>query len=152
MADQIQISDKSDLKLLVITRGIVIDNNGYILIMRRDGVTTWNPNRWEVPGGKPKVGENLNECIENEVFEETSLTVKIDVNSIVSNSHVEHDFAKYNGYLIVEVCAICRVIGYNNVKISGEHTEYKWVNKYEALTYDLTKQSRNAIAAFLEKI
>ncbi len=152
MADNIPTKQEKSLNILLSVRGIIIENNGMILLTRRSYESSWNPGRWEVPGGKPKSGENLQECLQNEVFEETGLTVRLIDNYIITNSHIEHEYEKYINHLVIESCGLCKLIGPNRVILNPENCEFIWVNKYEALTYDLTKQSRNAIATFFDKI
>jgi len=49
-----------------------IDGSVEVLFLRNDR------NEWELPGGRPEVGEKREECLSREIREETGLAVEVD--------------------------------------------------------------------------
>lgn len=106
----------------------LIEKDEKYLIARR---STGDPNvlgKWEFPGGKVKDGEREEIAIEREIKEEFEMDIK--ANKFVTNSIFEYPKK------IVDLRL------YECKYLSGEfhlhdHSEYKWVTKYELLNYDL---------------
>lgn len=147
------IIKETPLKILISIRAIIYDSNEKILLVRRAKDTTWNPGVFELPGGKPKFGENLNECIANEIFEETGLSINIQGESRIIGSHIENTNIKYKDFLVLEATTICDLIGSNHVILSNEHSEYMWKDKFEIMRLsNITKQTRTSIASFFKMI
>lgn len=53
----------------------VIERDGRILLVRKSANDPHNPQRWELPGGRLKSSEGLDEAIVREVSEETGLVI-----------------------------------------------------------------------------
>jgi ADP-ribose pyrophosphatase YjhB (NUDIX family) len=53
--------------------GIVVDDEGQVLVIRRR-----DNNRWEPPGGVLELDETFEAGVRREVWEETGLTVRVD--------------------------------------------------------------------------
>jgi 8-oxo-dGTP pyrophosphatase MutT (NUDIX family) len=60
-----------DVLLFVGARGIVRDDAGRVLLIRRS-----DNGYWALPAGAMELGESIAECAAREVFEETGLTVR----------------------------------------------------------------------------
>lgn len=78
----------------------VIWKNGEILITKRKKNTLLG-GLWEFPGGKQKNNENIEECIQREIFEELSINVKV-LNYITT---VEHKYSHFSITLHAYHCA-----------------------------------------------
>ena len=55
-------------------KAFVAEGKG-LLMVRKSGADPVQPNRWEVPGGRMEEGEDLDEQIKREVFEETGIII-----------------------------------------------------------------------------
>jgi len=53
--------------------GIVVDNSGQVLVIRRR-----DNGHWEPPGGVLEIGESFEDGVRREIHEETGITVSVD--------------------------------------------------------------------------
>lgn len=85
---------------------------------------------WEFPIGHMKKGEELYSCAKREVMEETGLTgFELDIN-------FHHYFTIKKEYLAdisFKTIHLFLVEAKEEVTISSEHLDYKWVNQEEAI-------------------
>ena len=79
-----------------------------ILVVKRHPKSRHNPEQWELPGGKCEKEEYFDETLIREFKEETGLDVELG------------DF--YDAYVDCDDF---------EVKISDEHTDFKWIGKEE---------------------
>lgn len=106
----------------------LIEDKDKILIAKR---STGNPEilgKWEFPGGKVEVGETEFKALEREMKEEFDIEVKTKkfiVNSVCKSPTNEINLKLYK----------CEYIS-GSFKLHA-HSEFKWVNKEDLLTYDL---------------
>ena len=103
----------------------LIKKNGKFLILKRGLETKHYPGHWDFPGGKLEHGEGPKEGLVREVKEETSLDVKV-LSPIFSYLETKNTFA----YIVVYNC---KLVG-GKIKLSFEHTDYKWVSGKELLS------------------
>jgi len=98
-------------------RGL-LKQNDEILILKRHPNSRTNPNRWELPGGKVDPGEDFDKALIREFDEETNLEIKI--NDLIGA--VQEDFPHKRTVAIVMNVEIIS----GEIKISDEHTDWKW--------------------------
>ena len=99
-------------------RGIIKNDSGEILIVKRHPKSKTDPEMWELPGGKVERGEFFADALVREIKEETNLDVEIgDFCEAVQNDYSHKRTVQLMMYLI-------NVEG--EVKISDEHTEFMW--------------------------
>lgn len=82
--------------------------------------------KWQLPGGRLNEGESWDEGLRREIREETGIT-DVEILSITSV-----DNWAFRGVLMYGVYFLCRTNG-TEVRISGEHTAYRWVGKNDNL-------------------
>ena len=108
-------------------RGIIKNDSGEILIVRRHPKSRTDPEMWELPGGKVEKGEHFADALVREIKEETNLDVNVgDFCEAVQNDYSHKRTVQLMMYLDdVE----------GSVAISEEHTEYMWasIEKIESL-------------------
>lgn len=104
-------------------KGIIVKEDK-ILVAKRALTDKFGAGNWEIIGGKLEFGEDTETCLRREVKEEVSL--EIDIEGIVYAKNVVMD-KDMQMLLVVYLC------NYRNgeVKISDEHTDFKWVSKEE---------------------
>jgi len=118
----------------------IIKEGDKILVLKRALDAETYPGFWDFPGGKLEAGENPEKGLEREVLEETGL--KVDVIKPVS---VFHEIL--NGRGNVFIAHICKKVS-GEVRLSHEHTEFKWVTKEEL---SKIKMCENFIKDLLKK-
>lgn len=116
--------------------GAFIQNkNGEFLIVKRSDVDEFMAGMWELPGGGIEVGENSQEGLKREVFEETGLHV------IVGKPLGVHDYM-YNGgnesVHRVEITFLCSFKESDIVHLSFEHSDYKWISPSEIKNWNFS--------------
>lgn len=106
----------------------LIYKEGKILIARR---LTGDVNifgKWEFPGGKVKPYETDKKAIEREIMEEFELQIK-------AKNFITNNIYKYPNKTINLKLYRCDYIE-GNIKLH-DHSEYKWVDLEELLSYDM---------------
>lgn len=104
--------------------GCVIFKENKILLLRRSIKETSKHGLYELPGGKQELGESLIDTAIKETQEESGLSVKIMKKL---DPHIDHDMKKiYHGYMAI-------VDGEQNIQLSEEHDEYRWLTIRDAL-------------------
>jgi len=114
-----------DKPLFIVPQKAVIIQAGKFLVLKRSLHAAHHAGDWDFPGGKLEYGEGPGQGLEREVLEETGLKVKA-VRPVFVFAEANKD---ENDVFIVWECK--KVSG--EVKLSHEHTEWKWASKDEAL-------------------
>ena len=100
-------------------------NKEKYLIILRSSKAKFFPAYWDFPGGKLEKDEDTFAGIEREVLEETSLKVRALKVLGVYEMNVEgipHRFTVYSSEILS-----------GDVKLSDEHTDFRWATKEEIL-------------------
>lgn len=104
---------------------VLIGPDGKMLIMKQ-------PKGWQLPGGHLEGDNTTAEGLMREFFEETGMkNVKIERILALGLSESKKT------YRATFLCST----DIQEVKLSDEHTEYKWVDMKEALNYDFQHKS-----------
>ena len=114
--------DVNEKFLFKVPQKALIEQNGKFLIIKRSSTAKNYPMHWDLPGGKLEHGETPEEGLVREVLEETNLDVKV-VSPIFSYLETHGVFA----YVVVYECEFLS----GELKLSNEHSEYKWATKDE---------------------
>lgn len=117
-------------------RGIIKNENGEILIVKRHPKSRTDPEMWELPGGKVEKGEFFADALVREIKEETNLDVEVgDFAEAIQNDYSHKRTVQLMMYLE-------NIKG--EVKISEEHTDWMWA--------DLKKIKSLEISTSLKKV
>ncbi|MFC2135647.1 NUDIX domain-containing protein [Bacteroidota bacterium] len=103
----------------IATKSFVV-KDGKLLVLKRASDDVQKPNIWEIPGGRLELGEDPREGIKRETKEETGIDIEI-----LHPINVRH-FVRDDGQTITMLIFLCKAL-HDNVKISGEHSEFDWV-------------------------
>jgi len=111
---------KSPDEIGVSASGIIYDRFGRVLLQKRTDIGWWG-----LPGGRLEIGENLTDCVEREVLEETNITVRAKALIKLYSDLTEYTAIQYpNGKLVQYVTALflCeKISGY--LAMSNESTD-----------------------------
>jgi len=145
-----KLSGLSSCPVILFVIRALIKNRGKILLVQRSHNDSYNPSKWELPGGKLDVGQDVEDALKREILEETGLKIFKMEQLVYWHSHIVSSFSKYNGLpYIVLVSPIHKFSG--NVVLSNEHDAFVWVYMNGALKYDLVLESKLAIDVFNNK-
>ena len=142
-------AERKEIKLpnvLLVVR-CFIRKGDEILILHRNEERHYNPGKWELPGGKLEDWNDLERAVEKEALEETGLYVKITSPDIFAEGKLVRDNI-YSGLLYLELAFETNLVG-GKIQISSDHSEYQWAKPEDALDFDLSPESRKAIATYL---
>lgn len=115
------------MKTRIVLTGILRDKDLFLVVKRNENDDLY-PGVWEFPGGHLEEGETLKDGLKRELMEEIGF-VK-DFNPIIT--HYFDEVKEKNNELIhdLEIDFIINVDKSKvNVKLSEEHSDYKWVTK-----------------------
>ncbi|SCL15497.1 NUDIX hydrolase [Micromonospora inyonensis] len=112
---------------------LIVDDQGRLFIQRRSPERRLFPNTWDIAGGHLEPGEEVEDALRREVFEETGWTV----------SHVlglvgEYRYTGNDGIERVETDFLVRVDGdLDRPRLeAGKHTEFRWITEQEMAVLD----------------
>jgi len=103
-----------------------IKRGGKYLILLRAPNAKFYPEHWDFPGGKLEENEHAHHGIEREILEETNLKVKA-LRAVAT--YDENDDEGHYHFIIYSTKIIS-----GEIKLSHEHTAFKWATKTEILS------------------
>ena len=131
------------MKTRIVLTGILKDNDLFLAVKRNENDELF-AGAWEFPGGHLEDGETLKMGLKRELEEEIGFTDEFE--PIIT--HYYDEVKEKNGDLVhdLEIDFIINVDSSKvNVKLSGEHCEYKWVTKDSELIDDFIKEKLSNI-------
>jgi len=108
----------------------IINREGKYLLIKRAANSSFDPELWDLPGGKLDYGEELAETLRREVKEETSLTIK------VGGPFATWHFFKGEVF-VTGVTFLCEYMG-GEVTLSLEHSDFAWITAGDYSKYPLS--------------
>lgn len=120
-------------------KAIIKKDNTYLILLRSPQSSVF-PDHWDFPGGRLDENESLEEGLKREVKEETILDIEI------GDKIFEYDMLVVDRPTKFYIYDITTYLG--DVKLSKEHTEYRWVTKEELVNL----QTFPYIKPFLESL
>ena len=124
----------------LIQKCIIVHEDGKILALKRAADDHSRGGNWDLPGGGYEQGEEVLEAIAREVKEEVGLTVEnLTPVYFTNNIGVKEGF--FQGENVFGICYVCRdwrglPAQAGEIKISEEHTEYKWFTSEDFVKLD----------------
>jgi 8-oxo-dGTP diphosphatase len=119
-------------------KAIVVNSEGKFLTLKK----SYAKKTWDLPGGAVEIPEEHEVGLRREIREETGLEVGTGIKPLSVSSgynHEEGEYFLFIGYVVVALSS--------EVKISSEHTEFRWVTKEEFLQLDATPYLKDFVAA-----
>jgi 8-oxo-dGTP diphosphatase len=127
--------------------GLVVDQSGKVLMVKRADNDTFLPGVYELPGGGTDFNEDPTEGLKREIREETGLEVNVDHPLTAFSFMMEHEGVEKH---TVEIIYLCQFLGDQQVKLSFEHSDYRWINFDELITLETTDFMRDLILGLKE--
>ena len=131
------------MKTEIVLTGILRDKDLFLAVKRNENDDLF-PGAWEFPGGHLEAGETLKEGLKRELKEEIDFTD--DFEPIIT--HYYDEVKENNGELIhgLEIDFLINVDSTKiNVKLSNEHSDYKWLTKDSSYLDDFIKDKLSNI-------
>lgn len=116
-------------KVGVSQKAVIFNKEGKLLTIHRTSTAPTRPNKWDLPGGDLDFGEEAAAGMLREIKEETGLQVK-KVKAFDVESHTTNI-----GDFWVTIAYKAQTDS-NNVILSFEHDDYKWVTAEEFLNLE----------------
>lgn len=123
----------------IVTSGFVLREDRRFLMAKRADDDNSYPGYWELPGGKHEVGEEINISCEREIMEECG--IEVEAREIVSYRSYKNP-EKQKQY--VELFFKCTPKT-TDVKLSHEHSDFKWVNFSDADSLETTEYTKSVL-------
>jgi 8-oxo-dGTP diphosphatase len=95
-------------------KGVLIAADCVLLLLNERG-------EWDLPGGRPDVGEDHRAALKREVQEEAGLAVEVGA------PLDEHLFEVLPGRFVRIVPFVCHLMGASDIALSHEHLETRWL-------------------------
>jgi 8-oxo-dGTP diphosphatase len=111
----------------VVVKGIIF-HQGKMLIVKRSDDDEFGASTWEFVGGKVEFDEELEAALIRETKEETGIDISVD-KLLYATSFQTNPFRK-----VILLKYKCKSKS-NNVMISHEHSDYRWVTSEELRQY-----------------
>lgn len=125
------------MKTQIVLTGILRDKDLFLIVKRNENDNLY-PGAWEFPGGHLEDGETIKEGLKRELLEEIGFTDEFNPRI----TYYYDEIKSKNGELIynLEIDFIINVDRSNlEIKLSNEHSEYKWVTKDSKCLDDFIK-------------
>jgi len=117
-------------QVVVLIASAMIEKDGKFLVLLRSDKNLTNKNKWQLPEGKVRPGENLLKALRRELLEETSLIL---VNAKLFGIHSNIMKEAHRIFRVMRVIFRCKTMG--KVKLSKEHKDCKWVSLNSKLDF-----------------
>ena len=124
---------KEEMDTDQIRKVVLINDDDHVLILKRAKDLKKFAGEWDLPGGHTEIGESDIDGLKREVKEETGLDIASPEQVYQENRIKFYKTRQYSGI----------------IKLSGEHTEHKWVTIEDLDSYTIgAKFVKAAKAAF----
>ncbi len=133
-------------RFMVAAGGIIVNDSGEILILKRSSKLDWQPNEWETMYGRLAQFEDPQKGLAREVGEE--IGIEVEIGSPLTTWHIFRGKEQTAYNELIGITFLCHAKS-TNVKISDEHDEYRWVTPSIALELVKIEGVRRDISAYI---
>jgi 8-oxo-dGTP diphosphatase len=125
------------------TGAVIVNENNEILILQRSMDDDFLPGDWDIPGGGLDYGEEPEEGVKREVLEECGLEIEVG-RPIKASTYYIGEIQR------IDVSYLCKAKNPFNIKLSHEHSDFKWLKLEEMETFNLNPYIRKILLAAKE--
>lgn len=108
--------------------------------MKRSLSDEFLPGYWELPGGGMNYGETPQGALMREMKEECGLEIEI-IQLVAANTHFRGEVQR------IEITFLCRALNPAEIKLSLEHSDYKWLKLADANTIKINDYIKKILAS-----
>jgi ADP-ribose pyrophosphatase YjhB (NUDIX family) len=119
------------------------EEKGKYIFVKRSDESRWAPGKWIIPGGKPSVGERLEDTVKREVLEETGQKV-VGLNVIGTTTF----YVKHKDIHVVSLIYQAKAKG--KVVLDQENVSYIIIPLSKAKKLDLAPGFSEALTYFIK--
>jgi 8-oxo-dGTP diphosphatase len=117
----------------VVATALIADAHGRVLLLERSEKNATQPATWQAPEGKIKFGEDCEQALRRELEEELGCQI-----ATLALAGAQSMTLPAKGKLYHTTRVIYRVtLAENNLRLSEDHTQYRWLSPTEALSLPL---------------
>lgn len=116
--------------IIVLATGILINNKGQILLLRRSNINGSYKGCWQFPEGKIEFGEQSEEALKREIKEEANLNINLAKLLFISASLM---YAKGQDYHVIRI--VYKVDWNGVIQLDKEHDSFKWFRISDSKLY-----------------
>ncbi|MBU1855225.1 MAG: NUDIX domain-containing protein [Nanoarchaeota archaeon] len=129
----------------IAVKAFIVNHNEEVLIIKRSPDDIHKPDVWDIPGGRLNtIDEDPFEGVKRETLEEVGLEIEI-----INPLQIKH-FTRDDGQKITMIIFLCKPLTFD-VKLSKEHTEYRWIHIDKAKDI-LSHHFHSEIDAYKERV
>ncbi|MCK5490416.1 MAG: NUDIX hydrolase [Candidatus Pacebacteria bacterium] len=125
-------------KIGVSQKAIIYNKEGGILILHRTSEAPSCPNYWDLPGGELDFGEDATSGIIREIQEEAGIICR-NIKPFDVESHIDESEEFW-----VTIAYKCQYEA-EDVKLSFEHDEFKWISKDNLSNYKFSNKIKRFV-------
>lgn len=118
--------------------------DGKVLVIK-SAKTGTKPGKWELPGGRMDFGETVEQTFKREMKEELGLS-KVKLGKFINIWSFTSVRGKFNHHFVILDFVIST--DENDIKLSFEHTEYKWIGIKEVSKLKMRSGHKDSIKKF----
>ncbi len=104
----------------------LVSFSGKYLILLKSAKEEVSPLEWDIPGGRMKTGETEKEALLREIKEETGIDISFSKILLIKNWQMDKNGVKIDGKDF-----LCILDKPQEVELSEEHTDARWLTKKE---------------------
>ncbi|HBG81779.1 TPA: hypothetical protein DDW69_02970 [candidate division CPR2 bacterium] len=131
------------MKFAVATKAVILNPKGEVLILVKSNKDEINPKTADIPGGRLKFSEKIEDCLKREIEEETSIK---EINIIAPSK--TWSLIKDDMHLVGITFAV--TTNTYEVKTSFEHESFSWLSPEEILESNLSDWIKEEVRAALK--
>ncbi|MEA3430051.1 MAG: NUDIX hydrolase [Nanoarchaeota archaeon] len=131
-----------------ITVGGLLVKDNKVLVVRRSSAEPYLTGYYELPGGKVDFGDHPKDTLEREFMEEVNLKI-IALHPYRIFTYISEKGNRHTVELVYFVKLDDEV---DNIKLSDEHDDFKWVSVDEIDTLQISDEIKTNIKAGLKEI
>lgn len=126
-------------KFLVAAKAIIAVENRVLILKKTKAAGGKFGEKWDIPGGKVRFGETLEEALVRQVKEETGCSISVMKPYKFWTFYPSHDVQ------IVGTTFFCRLMDECRIQLSEEHSEFVWIYEDELEGYEFYGNIQNEL-------